>query len=366
MSSSKLTGRVCSAAVLAAALLFSVLLCRPDPTREGGPHFIAITAPEQTGPQRGAKMTSDEARSTPLSPQPSLSTALQSWQQHIFFERNDGQADSQVLYLSRGPRYTLFLTRTGAAITFSGLQNKKSVNMGRGRYLRLRYTGANPQTQVTGMGALPGTSNYFAGSDPKQWHTRIPQFEKVRYSNLYPGVDLVFYFRDSHLEYDLVASPGADLNSVHFQIEGAQTSLTPDGDLAIKIGAEEVVRFRKPSAYQNAAAPALVQTHYSLRHGQWSFAVGCYDRAQPLVIDPALVFATYITSNCSTCVDQINDIAADNTGVYLTGQTTASSFPATANGTPPTATQNYQTFVVKLDPTGSHILYSTYLSTSFG
>jgi hypothetical protein len=97
---------------------------------------------------------------------------------------------------------------------------------------------------VTGTEELPGKSNYFSGSDPKQWHTRIPQFEKVRYSNLYPGVDVVFYFRDGHLEYDLVVSPGADLNSVHFQIEGA---LTPDGDLATKIGAEEVVRFRKPS-----------------------------------------------------------------------------------------------------------------------
>jgi hypothetical protein len=281
--SSNLIERVSSAFVFTAALLFSVLLCRPDPVREGGSHLTSITTPENTSPQRGAKMTSDEAHSPPLSPQRSLSAGSQIWQQHIFFERNDGQADSQVLYLNRGPQYTLFLTRTGVAITFSGLQNKKSTNTRRGRYFKLRYTGANPEPQVTGMGTLPGTSNYFSGSDPKQWHTRIPQFEKVRYSNLYPGVDLVFYFRDSHLEYDLLASPGADLNSVHFQIEGAQTSLTRDGDLAIKIGAEEVVRLRKPSAYQKGAALALVPTHYLLQHGQLSFVVGHYDRAQPLV-----------------------------------------------------------------------------------
>jgi hypothetical protein len=130
-------------------------------------------------------------------------------------------------------------------IEFLGLRKKGSATTLRPRYFRLRFAGTNPQTEVTGTEELPGKSNYFSGSDPKQWHTRIPQFEKVRYSNLYPGVDVVFYFRDGHLEYDLVVSPGADLNSVHFQIEGA---LTPDGDLATKIGAEEVVRFRKPSA----------------------------------------------------------------------------------------------------------------------
>jgi Abnormal spindle-like microcephaly-assoc'd, ASPM-SPD-2-Hydin len=363
--SSNVIGRVCGAVVLAAALLLSLLLCRPDPAREGGSRITTLTTAEHTSRRRGAKVASNEAHIAPPSPKPSLSSGSQIWQQRIFFERNDGQVNSQVVYLSRGPQYTLFLTRNEASLTFSDLQNKRSKNTRPQRYFRLRFMGSNPQALVTGTDVLPGTSNYFSGSDPKRWHTHIPQFAKVRYSNLYPGVDLVFYFRDGHLEYDLAASPGADLSAVHFQIEGAKTSLTRDGDLAIKIGAEEVVRLRKPSAYQNGTGLAPVKAHYALQHGQLSFALGHYDRARPLVIDPALIFATFITSNCSTCSDQINDIAADNTGVYLTGQTTASNFPATANITP-TATQDTQTYVVKLDPTGSHIVYSTFLSNSTG
>ena len=99
---------------------------------------------------------------------------------------------------------------------------------------------------------------------------------------------------------------------------------------------------------------------------QTSFDLGDYDRGQRLVIDPALIFATYITSNCSTCIDTISDIAADDTGVYLTGSTVAATFPATATGPTPTATQNSQTFIVKLDPTGSTVLYSSFLSSSAG
>ena len=92
------------------------------------------------------------------------------------------------------------------------------------RCFRLRFETANPQTEVTGIEALPGTSNYFFGSDPKLWHTRVPQFAKVRYSNLYPGIDLIFYFRDGQLEYDVIASPGADPSAISLQTEGANTS----------------------------------------------------------------------------------------------------------------------------------------------
>ena len=74
----------------------------------------------------------------------------------------------------------------------------------------------------------------------------------MRYSNLYPGIDVIFYFRDGQLEYDVVASPGADPTAISLQAEGANTSLTRDGDVAIKIGANEVARLRKPYAYQGS------------------------------------------------------------------------------------------------------------------
>lgn len=303
---------------------------------------------------------------------PTLAASTQLLQGHIFFERNQGQADSQVLYFSRGSSYAVFLTRTGATIVLPELKkarlpDKESTAATRpSRYIRLKFGKANPHPEVTGIETLPGVSNYFSGSDPKLWHTRVPHFSKVRYSNLYPGIDLIFYFREGQLEYDVIASPGADPSVISLQTEGADTSLTSEGDVAIKIGAEEVARLRKPYAYQPNAPAATVRTRYALHHNGLSFDLGDYDHRQGLVIDPALIFATYITSNCSACTDTISDIAADNTGVYITGSTGAATFPATATGPTPTATQSLQTFIVKLDPAGSTVLYSSFLSSSAG
>jgi len=340
---------------------------RVDPSGRTPPAALTSVAKEAT-PQSAVRLMEGIARSSSTSFKPSLPTSPQLLQDHTFFERNDGQADSQVLYLSRSSGYSLFLTRTGATIVLPGLQKKRSdAAVGSAHYFRLRFENMNPQTEVTGIEALPGTSNYFSGSNPKLWHTRVPQFAKVRYSNLYPGIDLIFYFRDGQLEYDVIVSSGADPSAISLRAEGANTSLTREGDVAIKIGGNEVVRLRKPYAYQGGAGTTVVPTGYSLRHGKLSFVRDDYDRGRPLVIDPALIFSTFITSNCTSCLDVINDVAADNTGVYLTGQTSAASYPATANGPAPGAAQNDgRAFVVKLDPSGSQVLYSVFLGTSVG
>src|SRR5207249_2531612 len=136
--------------------------------------------------------------------------------------------------------------------------------------------------------------------------------------------------------------------------------------VAIKIGSKEVVRLRKPYAYQGGAGATVVPTGYSWHDGKLSFALGDHDRGRRLVIDPALIFSTFVVSNCSNCISNIYDIAADNTGVYLTGETNATTFPTTANGATPGTVPGTQTFIVKLDPTGSHVLYSVFLGNSLG
>ena len=366
MTSSRPGGRVCEIPVLIVVFV-SVLFSGPDLARSADLSNTPGPVAMEHGGGENAKLNSESSRLTSLLPESTngATTSLR-WDQ-LFFERNDGQADREVLYLSRTSRYSIFLTRTGVTIVLLQPGKKDSgVLPPSPSHFRLRFENASSQSEVAGVERLPGISNYFTGSDPKQWHTHIPQFAKVRYTQLYPGIDLIFYFREAQLEYDLIASPGADLAAVHFRIEGAKASLTADGDAAIKIGGHDVVRWAKPHAYQEGTNTSAVSARYSLHQDKLSFAVDHFDRTQPLVIDPALIFATYITSNCLACSDQINDIAADKTGVYLTGSTNASSFPATATGPTPTLTSNGQTFIVKLDPTGSRILYSTFLSSSLG
>jgi hypothetical protein len=284
-----------------------------------------------------------------------------------YFERNDGQVDGDVLFLGRTSRYSIFLTRTGVTIALA--EAKKGNGGSPSPYFRLTFENANAQAEITGVEQLPGISNYFHGSDPKHWHTRVPQFARVRYAEFYPGIDLIFYFQDGQLEYDLAVSPGADLSAVHFRVEGATAALTADGAAAIKIDGREVVRWARPQAYQEGVKTAEVPARYRVHQGELSLAVNHYDRTKGLVIDPALIFATYMSSNCINlaCGDTLSDLAADNTGAYLTGTTGATIFPATAGGPQPTSSPNAATtFVVKVDPTGSHVLYSTFLDGSNG
>jgi len=86
----------------------------------------------------------------------------------------------------------------------------------------MKLLGASAKVQVTGQDELPGKSNYFVGSDPKKWHPSVPQYAKVRYENIYPGVDLVYYGNQRKLEYDFVVQPGADPNLIRLGIDGAQ------------------------------------------------------------------------------------------------------------------------------------------------
>ncbi|MEE8256395.1 MAG: hypothetical protein V3R60_00770, partial [Acidobacteriota bacterium] len=138
----------------------------------------------------------------------------------LFFEANRGQADSSVKFLSRGRGYTLFLT-TGEAILSlrepeEGTQSRSSTvapdaQSERSTVLRMKLAGANPEPQVTGLEELPGKSNYFQGNDPGKWLTQVPHYARVKYEEVYPGIDLVYYgTKQQQLEYDFVVAPGAD------------------------------------------------------------------------------------------------------------------------------------------------------------
>src|SRR5665213_1301899 len=124
------------------------------------------------------------------------------------FEYNAGQTKPDVLFLSRAPESTITLTRRGFRLkTSSG-------------WASLEFAGANPNAEMTGVGLQPGHSNYFTGKDPSQWKTGVPNYARVRYSGVYPGVDAVFYRNEGQLEFDLELKPGADPRSVRLSVDG--------------------------------------------------------------------------------------------------------------------------------------------------
>src|ERR1700731_2730731 len=131
------------------------------------------------------------------------------------FEANQGQTDANVKYLSHGQGYGLFLTPDAAVLSLRtpGAQTSTVV--------RMEIAGANGHASVSGAEQLPGVSNYYVGRNPAQWHTQIPNYAKVKYSSVYPGVDLVYYGNQQQLEYDFIVAPGARPEQIRLTIRGA-------------------------------------------------------------------------------------------------------------------------------------------------
>src|SRR6266704_2476283 len=221
--------------------------------------------------------------------------------------------------------------------------------------------GANPQSRVVGLDQLPGTVNYFVGNDPSQWRSAIPTFAKVKCHQVYPGVDLVYYGNQRQVEYDFLVGAHADPARIAIAFAGAERlELDEKGDLIAQL-AGGTVRWHKPVAYQQAEAGRQeVAAKFVLNNRQEvGFELGAYDASRPLIIDPQLVYATYLGGSGS---DYIGGIAVNGNGnVYVVGDTTSLNFPRTKTiAANPNGLSHV--FVTKFNPSGTNLVYSTYIA----
>src|SRR5205823_3719035 len=119
------------------------------------------------------------------------------------------------------------------------------------RNVRMQFSGANIAA-VNGAEWLPGHTNYFIGNDSSRWLRNIPQFGRVRYNDLYSGINLDFYGRQGRLEYDFTVAPGADPRKIELQFEGADSvKRASNGDLVLTAAGREM-RFQAPHIYQKS------------------------------------------------------------------------------------------------------------------
>lgn len=294
----------------------------------------------------------------------------------IGFEANQGQTDSQVKFLARGSGYNLFLTPSEAVLVLSKSTarakrlpitsetatptDEKRINA----VLRMRFLGGNSQSQLIGVGRQQGSSNYFVGADGQNWHTSAPNYNQVKYEDVYPGIDVVYYGNQRQLEYDFIVAPGADTNLIKLGFEGAKgLSVDRKGDLVLRTGGG-IIRQHRPLAYQEVkGSRQTVDCRYVLEgKNEVRLKVGRYDVNSPLVIDPTVVYSTFLGS---TFYDSLG-VAVDSTGnAYVVGQTTSPVFPTTGGAFRP----NYiggttDVFVTKLEASGSTLGYSTFLGGS--
>src|SRR6266540_2720751 len=278
----------------------------------------------------------------------------------LSFVSNEGQFDSKVAYASRGAGYSIFLTQTEAvlALTKSGSQKTDEQSV-----IKMQLAGANSTPSITALEELPGKANYFSGSDTATWQANVPTYAKVQYQGVYKGIDLVYYGNQRQLEYDFVVSPGANPKDIALTYDGAEkVDVNSQGALVLSLDGKEV-QMHKPVVYQEVdGVKKEIQGSYLLAGNTVGFAVGEYDTAKPLVIDPVLSYSTY-WGGSGTETDQ--DFFVDSAGdAYITGRTSSTDFPV-SNAAQSSYGGGSDAFVTKFDSTGT-VIYSTYLGGSSG
>jgi uncharacterized repeat protein (TIGR01451 family) len=277
----------------------------------------------------------------------------------LIFEPNLGQgnldpADSRAHFVTRGSGYSLFLGSEGAILSLASRQRrqgsgKDETSGTRVESLRMKLAGANPNPNLTGADRLPGKSNYFLGNDPAQWRQGVPQFARVRYENVYPGINLLFYGNQGRLEYDFQVAPGADPGQAELEFNGAKQLELKDGALVIK-GEDSTVRLGVPRVYQEIGGKQqAVAGSFVLRGANRAgFAIGSYDHSRELVIDPILTFSSYFGGSGD---EHSTSIAVDGSfNIYLAGSTTSPNLPAAAGILQTTLSGAQNVYVAKITP----------------
>lgn len=273
----------------------------------------------------------------------------------LVFEPNQGQFEATVRFVSRTKGYTLGLTDSGAVIT---LGDRGSDATG-GGVLRLTFDGALSRQPVA-LDRAPGVINYLIGNDPARWRTGVPLYSRVTYDDVYPGVDVVYYGNDGTHEYDLVVAPGADPTRIAMRVTGAdRIDRDTSGGLQL-VTAAGTLTLRSPTLYQLMDGERqTVDAHYAIDGESIHFDLGDYDTSATLIIDPQLVYGTFL-GGTGNGVDQANGVAVDAAGnAYVVGTSETTDFPTQS---PLQGQRRGQSdaVVTKLSPDG-RLVYSTYL-----
>jgi hypothetical protein len=353
-----------------------------------------------TSPQRKQQRTS--RRKASASSKARFLSISNSTNQLTFIE-NKGQFDGQVRFQASNAGRALWLTQTGFAFDFQQCKSTKGVSSDSGpirsdanslmqeqithpalkelrdcsmerHVIKQDFLGANQQPIIEPTGIQPGVRNYLAGTDPAKWQTQVRGFSEVVYRDMWIGIDLKLYGKGPDLEQEFIVKPGADFRQVQVAYKGIEKlEVGKDGSLLIR-GAAGQMRESRPRIYQEIAGRRVsVRGRFRLLSAtSYTLDVPAHNEKYPLVIDPTLLYSTFLGGSAGNNVFTIGTretatgIAVDQSGnAYVTGFTQSADFPTTPGAFQTSFGGGQQTFVSKLNAAGSTLIYSTYLNASF-
>jgi hypothetical protein len=271
----------------------------------------------------------------------------------LSFIPNEGQTDKAVRYYAQGAGYGFFFTQKGAMLSFTE-------GKGRGHALGLDFLGTNPEATLTAQKRLSGKINYLVGDDPSKWQQGLHPHAQLLYGGLWPGIDMAVRGDGGNLKYEFHLKPGASVEDVRLGYRGAEgLSVGASGELLVQTSLG-VLKDAAPVSYQLIGGERVpVESRYTLKgDGSYGFALGSYDPRYPLVIDPGLDYSTFLGG---TDFDDGEGIAVDQDGsAYVTGYAGSTDYPTTPGAFDRTQNGGGDTFVTKLNASGSALTYSTF------
>lgn len=291
------------------------------------------------------------------------------------FIENKGQWPEQVLFLIRLQGMNAWITRSGAVYDLysysadtlvpDGIGQTEQIMHGKGQVIEVRHEGANPHPRPQGAGPYAWRHNYFLGNDPSRWATDVMIFREAWVRDIYPGIDQRWYLDNGNLRFDYIVHPGSDYSRIRLVTTGADRVLAFSDELVWQTCLGEVKQTGLLAYQWVNNEKQLVDARWYGAGDRAGFQIGHYDDGNMLIIDP-LIYSTYLGGSQRDMPYSIQTDLAGN--AYVTGSTASANFPTTPGAYDVTFTPNLSpendVFVSKLDPTGSSLIFSTFIGGS--
>jgi len=301
-----------------------------------------------------------------------------------YFIENQGQWPSDVKFLAKVKGMNVWIKKSGIVYDFYNLVNKSNpqkkakdillsekndidpVDITRkGHSINMQFKNTKKICNAIGLKVQPGFHNYFIGNDPSKWAKFVRLYKEVKIENLYNGIDTRIYFDNGSVRYDLIVAPGSDLSQIQIEFAGENNiSVNEKGELGLETRFGKV-EHRNLFAFQvNQGEKQKIQCSYSLlENGYITFKAGKYDKSKPVIIDP-LVYSTFIGGSST---DYSFGISNDDSGnAYITGNTCSADYPTTIGSYDNDLNGNFDTFVSKINSSGTELIFSTYIGGATG
>ena len=264
------------------------------------------------------------------------------------FVENRGQADPRVRYIGAGPEFRAWFEDRGVVL-------RNSETTVRFTFERLA-PGAKPT--ITAGPATGAHASYMQGKNPALWQANLPLVSSIVYRGLWPGVDLKYEAEQSRIKAEYLVAPGASVDAIRLRFD-ARAEIASDGSLCVETASADFIE-HSPILYQtiNGVRKVVAGGFRLTNDGSVGFYASVYDKAEPLVIDPSMLFSGYFGGSSQ---DNITAVKIDGlNNIVVVGWTTSSDLP-TSNGARKVRGGGVDAFVASFLPNGGGLLYCTYL-----